>query len=144
MENLTAARQALPPQVVVLEISPIYETRPWGYTDQPDFLNQVIKAQTVLEPLDLLAYLKQREFRLGRTPTFKNGPRVVDLDVLFYDDLVFDSPTLNIPHPGIPTRAFVLAPLTDIAPEYRHPVSGKTMQELLAGVDSGEVKKIYP
>lgn len=144
MENLAAARQSLPPDVLLLDISPIYETRPWGYADQPDFLNQVVKAQTELAPLDLLAYLKLWEARLGRTPTFKNGPRVVDLDLLFYDDLIFESPTLILPHPGVPSRAFVLAPLVDIAPDYRHPASGRTMLELLAGVDSQDVKKIYP
>lgn len=144
MENLAAARRSLPPNVLLLAVSPIYETRPWGYVDQPDFLNQVVKAETELAPLDLLAYLKQWEVRLGRSPTFKNGPRVVDLDLLFYDDLIFESPVLTIPHPGIATRAFVLAPLADIAPDYCHPISGITVRELLAGVDSGDVIKLSP
>jgi 2-amino-4-hydroxy-6-hydroxymethyldihydropteridine diphosphokinase len=144
LANLAAARQALPPNVLLLEASPIYETRPWGYADQPDFLNQVVKAQTGLAPMDLLTYLKQCEVRLGRTPTFKNGPRQVDLDLLFFDDLVLDSPTLTVPHLGIPERAFVLAPLADIAPDYCHPVSGKTVKQLLEGVDTTDVKKIYP
>ncbi len=144
LDNLSAARRALSPDVLLLEASPIYETRPWGYTEQPDFLNQVVKTQTGLAPLDLLAYLKQWEIRLGRTPTFKNGPRLVDLDVLFYDDLVFNSPTLTIPHTGIPERAFVLAPLADIAPDYHHPVLGKTVKQLLGAVDISDVHKIYP
>jgi 2-amino-4-hydroxy-6-hydroxymethyldihydropteridine diphosphokinase len=144
LANLDAARQSLPPNVMLLETSPIYETRPWGFADQPDFLNQVVKAQTELAPLDLLTYLKQWEVRLGRIPTFKNGPRQVDLDLLFYDDLIFDSPTLTIPHPGIPERAFVLAPLADIAPDLCHPVSGKTVKQLSEGVNLKDVHKIYP
>lgn len=144
MVTLASASQSLPPKVLVIQHSPIYETRPWGFSDQPDFLNQVVIAQTELTPSDLLAYLKQLEVRLGRTPTFRNGPRVIDLDILFYDDLIFESPTLTIPHPGVASRAFVLAPLADIAPDFCHPVCGKTMRELLAEVDSRDVKKIYP
>jgi len=143
-ENLASARRSLPPGITILDESPVYETRPWGFTDQPDFLNQVVKGQTELSPLDLLAYLKHREARLGRTPTFKNGPRVVDLDILFYDDLIFESPTLTIPHPGIPIRAFVLAPLADIAPNFCHPASGKKISELIAEIDSQDVKKTTP
>jgi 2-amino-4-hydroxy-6-hydroxymethyldihydropteridine diphosphokinase len=144
LANLAAALQALPPSILILEASPIYETSPWGYADQPDFLNQVIKAQTELTPQDLLVYLKQWEVRLGRTPSFKNGPRQVDLDVLFYDDLVFDSLSLTIPHPGIPERAFVLAPLADIAPDFRHPVLDKTVKQLLDAIDIRDVNKISP
>lgn len=144
MVNLASACRSLPPKVQVKQLSPIYETRPWGFTDQPNFLNQVVIAQTELTPSDLLAYLKQLEVSLGRIPTFRNGPRVIDLDILFYDDLIYESPTLSIPHPGVTNRAFVLAPLVDIAPDFSHPVSGKTMRELFVEVDSRDVKKIYP
>lgn len=144
MENLAAARHALSPQVILLEASPIYETKPWGYSNQPDFLNQVVKAQTELEPLDLLAFLKQWEARLGRTPSFKYGPRLVDIDILFFDDLILETPALTIPHPEIPKRAFVLAPLTDIAPDMIHPIYGKSIRQLLEKIDLDEVKKIFP
>lgn len=143
-KNLAAARNALSPQVILLEASPIYETKPWGYSNQPDFLNQVVKTQTKLNPLDLLAYLKQCEVSLGRIPSFKYGPRLVDMDILFFDDLILETPALTIPHPEIPKRAFVLAPLTDIAPDMIHPILGRSIRQLLKKVDMDEVKKISP
>ena len=143
-KNLASARRALSPKVLIIKVSPIYETKPWGYADQPDFLNQVVKAKTDLEPTDLLAFLKQCEVRLGRTPTFKNGPRQVDLDLLFYDDLIFESDALTIPHPGIVKRGFVLAPMADIAPDFIHPQNGKSIKQLLAEVELSEVNKISP
>jgi 2-amino-4-hydroxy-6-hydroxymethyldihydropteridine diphosphokinase len=140
LANLNAAIEVLPPAVRVTALSPVYETPPWGYSDQPDFLNQVVQGETEHSPLALLAALKQLEEALGRTPTFRNGPRVIDLDILFYDDLVLDTPHLAIPHPRLAERAFVLAPLADLAPDLRHPVLGKTVKELLQAVDSGPVK----
>jgi 2-amino-4-hydroxy-6-hydroxymethyldihydropteridine diphosphokinase len=80
--------------------SPVYQTAPWGFSDQPDYLNQVIEAGTDLEPLELLRYLKALEIRLGRETTFRYGPRKIDLDILFYDDLILDTPELEIPIPG--------------------------------------------
>jgi len=121
---LSAAAAALPPAVMVAARSPVYETPPWGFTDQPAFLNQALRAATALSPLALLAYLKQIEARLGRQPTIRNGPRVIDLDILFYDDLNLSTPVLTIPHPRLHERAFVLQPLTAIAPDLRHPVLG--------------------
>ncbi|MBN1665980.1 MAG: 2-amino-4-hydroxy-6-hydroxymethyldihydropteridine diphosphokinase [Anaerolineales bacterium] len=132
--NLAAARAALPPLVREVTASPIYCTPPWGFEQQPDFLNQVVLAQTEASPLELLAYLKQVEAQVGRKPTFRYGPRVVDLDILFYDDLVLQHPELTIPHPRLAERAFVLVPLADLAPELRHPVSGQTVQAMLAAL----------
>ena len=129
--NLQAAIVMLSPAVHVLAQSPIYETAPWGYEDQPDFLNQVIEAETELGPPDLLAHLKNIETELGRQPTFRYGPRLIDLDILFYDDLVLETPELTIPHPQFHKRTFVLAPLADLAPALRHPVLGKTVCEFL-------------
>jgi 2-amino-4-hydroxy-6-hydroxymethyldihydropteridine diphosphokinase len=135
-DNLRLAREALPPAVVVEVCSPIYETAPWGYADQPAFLNQVLKAVTQLSPQDLLAYLKQIETRLGRQESFRNGPRLIDIDILFYDDLILDTPELVIPHPRMEGRAFVWAPLADIAPYLRHPILGRTPREVLATIDT--------
>jgi 2-amino-4-hydroxy-6-hydroxymethyldihydropteridine diphosphokinase len=141
--NLKAAAQALQPPVVPLEYSPIYETAPWGYADQPDFLNQVIKAETGLTPIGLLAHLKGIEQDMGRIASFRNAPRVIDLDILFYDDQVMQTRKLTIPHPRAAERAFILVPLADIAPDLHHPVLGRTIAELLAGIDTSTVKK-YP
>lgn len=138
--NLKTAIQQMPPRVQVIAESPIYETPPWGYLEQPAFLNQVVLGKTRLKPDVLLVYLKQLEIRLGRTPTVRYGPRLIDIDILFYDDLILDKPNLTIPHPHLHERAFVLVPLADIAPEYPHPVSGKTTQQLLAQVDSSQIR----
>ncbi len=138
--NLRAAVAALPPDVQVTAASPIYQTPPWGYTDQPDFLNQVVRGETVLPPNKLLAYLKEIETNVGRTPTFRYGPRVVDLDILFYDDLTLEQPDLTIPHPRLHDRAFVLIPLADLAPGLRHPISKATISELLTSADTSGVE----
>lgn len=128
--NLQAVRGALAPPVRLLQASPIYETEPWGFLDQPAFLNQVLKAETNLPPLDLLAYLKDLEVQLGRQPNLRYGPRLIDIDILLYDDLVLSLPGLEIPHPRLAERAFVLVPLVDLAPDLRY-LDGQTMQQLL-------------
>ena len=124
-ENLDRAIQALAQVGTVGEVAPYIVSKPEGYSHQADFVNTVLILQTVLEPMPLLRALKQLEKDLGRVPTFPNGPRVIDLDILFYDDKVIfeDTPeyTLFIPHPRIPEREFVLKPLSYILPEFIHP-----------------------
>lgn len=133
--NLKNAINNLTPQMDVKKKSSVYETPPWGYTDQPAFLNQVVMVQTYMEPEDLLGHLKRLEVVLGREPTFENGPRVIDMDILFYDDLIVNSPPLVIPHPRLHQRAFVLVPLNEIAPNLIHPLLKKPISELLLNVD---------
>lgn len=130
-ENLRLAHKALPPVIQVVASSSIYETDPWGYPDQPAFLNQVVQIETRLPPPALLVTLKDLERILGRRPTFRYGPRLIDLDILFYGNLVIDTPMLTIPHSRLAERAFVLVPMVEIAPDLIHPVLGLTMQQLL-------------
>lgn len=140
VENLRAALQALLPVVDIQAASPVYETPPWGYTDQPAFLNMVLQANTELLPADLLRELKRIEVELGRQPNFRYGPRLIDLDILFYGDQVVELETLGIPHPRLHERAFVLVPLADLALHLRHPLMGKTVRDLLASVERGEIR----
>jgi 2-amino-4-hydroxy-6-hydroxymethyldihydropteridine diphosphokinase len=142
--NLRTAIASLPPQIQLETQSAIYETEPWGYSDQPAFLNLVIRATTILEPDKLLKYLKNIEVVMGRQETFRFGPRLIDLDILFYDDLVMDTPELTIPHPRIRERAFVLIPLAEIAPDLFHPRLGQTIQQLKTLVDASSIKLVLP
>lgn len=120
-------------------ISRLYQTVPVGYADQPDFLNLVVEAETIFAPLDLLRYLKELEVEMGRQPTFRNGPRPIDIDILFYDDLEYnDGDTLIIPHPRLHERGFVLAPLADLSPSFIHPSLHRSIEEMLdALVETG-------
>ena len=138
-DNLLSAIHCLAPKARVINCSPVYETPPWGYEDQPKFLNQVIKIETDLEPGDLLVYIKNIENLIGREETFRFGPRSIDIDILFYDDLVIDTPPLIIPHTSIPERAFVLLPMADLSSNFRHPALGVTIGTLLGKVDKKDI-----
>jgi len=139
LANLRDAINALAPDVRILRESMIYETPPWGYTDQPSFLNMVVEAETSLNPRALLSYLKKREDELGRVKNFRYGPRHIDLDILFYDELVLDGESLQIPHPRLHERAFVLVPLAELVPDFVHPILGKDVKSLLSMLDSDEI-----
>ena len=130
--NLKQAITSLPPQMTVKKKSKVYETPPWGFTDQDAFLNQVVKVTTYLDPEPLLKHLKRLEVALGRKASFRYGPRLIDLDILFYDDLVLETPALTIPHPHVHERGFVLQPMMDIAPDLVHPVTKKSICEMIA------------
>ena len=139
LANLRAAIDALAPEVCVTAESPVYETPPWGFTEQPAFLNMTVEAETDLGPGALLDHLKRLESELGRVESFRYGPRLIDLDILFYDDLALDTPPLVIPHPRLHQRAFVLVPLADLAPELVHPVLKRRVSELLSDVDTSGI-----
>ncbi len=121
-------------QTQVLQVSSFYQTSPVGYTDQPDFINAAAKIQTRLEPLELLDFLQEIERSLGKNITVRWGPRSIDLDIVLYDNLIINQERLQIPHPRMLERSFVLIPLAEIAPEIIHPVAGKTIAELAKNV----------
>lgn len=141
LTHLRRAAQGLHSIVTVEAVSPIYETKPWGLAGQPDFLNLCVAATTPLAPRPLLAALKNLEVQLGRRPGVRWGPRLIDIDILFYDDLILQEEELIIPHPRLAERAFVLMPLADLAPELIHPQTGRTIRAMSAGVDATLVKK---
>ncbi len=122
----------------LLAKSSLYKTQPLGYTSQDWFVNGVIKIETDLEPLELLRSLKSIESRLGRVETFRWGPRFIDLDILFFDEHEIQTEQLQIPHPFIQERQFVLAPLAEIDRNLVHPVLKKTVQELLEGLQENQ------
>ena len=142
LANLKQAIVSLTPQMEVKAKSSVYETPPWGYEDQPKFLNQVVKVKTYLEPEALLKHLKRLEVALGRKESFPNGPRLIDIDILFFDDAVLNTPSLVIPHPRLHERGFVLLPLMDIAPDLVHPISKKSVSEMVVECDVSEIQLV--
>ena len=137
---LAQALQQLEPEITIITQSQIYETPPWGYTNQPAFLNQVILANTSLSAQDLLSRLKNIEQDMGRKPNFRYGPRVIDLDILFFNDEVIQDDNLVIPHPELTNRTFVLIPMREIAPNFEHPMQKKTIKELAEMVNSDDMQ----
>lgn len=138
--QLLRARQTLATVLQEDAASALYRTPPWGYPDQPDFINAVIRYRTDLSPLVLLALLQRVEQEQGRERPFKNAPRTLDLDVLLYDDLHLNLPQLTLPHPGIRERAFVLYPLADLNPECL--LEGISVREWLARCDTSGITRI--
>jgi len=143
IENCLKALNEVAGFASILAVSPVYETEPVGKEDQPDFINCVVKVGTKLSPSRLLISLKSVEEKLGRSRKERWEPRVIDLDIIFYDDLVIETQELTIPHPRAHLRGFVLLPLCDIAPELIHPVLKVSVSGLLNGLkDTKRVLKI--
>ena len=115
----------------ILSTSAIYETEAWGKIDQPSFYNQVLQVQTDYSPNEVLQEILAIELNMGRERIVKYGPRLIDIDILFYNYEVIETPELIVPHPQIQLRRFVLAPLAEIVPKYIHPLLQKTIAELL-------------
>lgn len=128
-ENLAIARRRLEGILQEVKFSSIYETEPVGYLEQPWFLNQVCVGKTELYPIALLFWLKDTEKELGRVPGPRFGPRRIDLDIIFYENWVFSSELLTLPHPRYRERAFVLQPLLEILPEWKDPQTGVRVKD---------------
>lgn len=144
-ENLLLAQELIGDQIGVIQaISPIYQTAAWGLENQPDFLNQVIKIDTPLQPEELLQRLLQLETQMGRVRRIKWGERLIDLDILYYHNQTIHTQTLQVPHPGIPNRRFTLIPLVDICPEATHPVLGLKQRQLLEQCQDPLPVSIFP
>ncbi len=142
-QNLRSAVAALGRIGRVLAVSPVFETEPMYHEGQDLFLNCVVSLETTLEPRALLEKLQSIEASLGRERRVRYGPRTVDLDILFYDALVISEPGLEIPHPRIAERLFVLAPLNEVRPEFVHPVLGVSVSKMLSALrtDKGVVRR---
>ncbi|MGN0345331.1 MAG: 2-amino-4-hydroxy-6-hydroxymethyldihydropteridine diphosphokinase [Lachnospiraceae bacterium] len=123
------------PLCQVIKVADYIQTEPYGGVEQDVFLNSALELRTLLFPEELLALLNQIEAEAGRERTIHWGPRTLDLDILFYDDCIIDTPSLTIPHIDLQNRDFVLLPMAQIAPYYRHPVLGYTMGQLLDQLD---------
>ena len=135
MSNLASAIKRLSQKMTVKKVSSVYETDPVYYKEQPLYLNTALSAITELDPFELLSFVKSIESAQGRQPSFRDAPRLIDIDILFYGDQVIETPELTIPHPRIAERDFVLVPLAEIAPEVAHPVSHEKVEDLLAVMD---------
>ena len=134
-----------PEALTIVATSSIYETAPWGYTDQPDFLNCVVEVETRFSPVKLLKRIERVEQEIGRTPTWRYGPRLIDVDILLYGDvcLRLSDPDLNIPHPRMEQRAFVMIPLAEIAGDVVHPVLQRTISDLASTFDGTEGVRLW-
>ncbi len=143
-QNLRGAVAALKQHLEVEAVSSWYETEPVGITDQPGFLNLALAAATRLDPPELLGLAKRIEEQIGRRPTYRWGPRLIDIDILLYADRVVEGPDLTIPHRELAHRAFVLVPLAEVGPQAFHPVLHKTVRELVDAADTDGVRRIRP
>ena len=145
IQTLAQAHNLIAGQVgVIIQQSALYETAPWGVDNQPSYINQVVQVKTTLTPAQTLVHTQAIEQQLGRIRLEKWGARLIDIDLLYYDQLVYHSDSLTIPHLYLHLRRFTLVPLVEIAPDFQHPVLCKTNQRLLEECpDTGEVTRIH-
>jgi 2-amino-4-hydroxy-6-hydroxymethyldihydropteridine diphosphokinase len=129
-------------EIRVLRRSSLYETAPREMLDQPSFLNAVVEVETSLFPMQLLARVREIERHMGRRRVAPKGPRNIDIDILFYGRTVIATPELEVPHPRMAERRFVLEPLAEIAPDFRHPLTGRTAGEMLTALEPQGVRRL--
>lgn len=140
--NLLLARSELAKVISIVKTSSVYETPPWGYTSQPSFLNQVIAAKTRFAPSELLSIVKGIEKKMGRMETFRNGPRLIDIDILLYGSQLINTAELILPHPRLLERGFVLVPLAEIAPRLVIPGTDVSVKDQLKKIDQKGILKV--
>lgn len=131
------------PKIEITKLSSVYETEPWEVESPNWFLNLVLKTECKLPPLQLLDFLEETEKKLGRKSKSDNSPRTVDIDILFYNDWIFHTPRLVVPHPLLPKRKFVLVPLAEIEPELEHPQLQKDVKTILEELEDNAQVKFY-
>lgn len=138
----TAIDRLHSPELRILRVSSVYETEPQGRRNQRWFLNLVAEARTDLFPRQLLGRIARIERQLGRRRMLANGPRTIDIDILFFGGVIVETPELTIPHPRLAERRFVLAPMVELAPDLRDPVTRRTMRDLLPATAGQGVKRV--
>ena len=143
-QHLRAALRALGRVGHIEAVSTVYRTEPVGYQEQPDFWNLVVRIATTLPPGALLEAISRIEDAEGRQRPFLNAPRTLDIDLLLYGDVVRDEPWLTIPHPRLAQRGFVLAPLAELDPERRHPLTGERLADMAAAVGTAGLEPLFP
>lgn len=142
-KNIKNAVRLLKEKCEIIKSSPLYKTEPVGFKNQDWFINCVIEARTKLAPYELLHFLKDIEKSMGRAKAIKYGPRIIDLDILYYGDLILKEKNLTIPHPRMHKRLFILAPLVDISPDFIHPKLKKGIKALIADLKQPEKVELY-
>jgi len=136
----SAIKQLIQAKIIIKQQSHIYLTKPWGYLDQPEFLNMVIEGETDCTPAELLITVKKIEFEMGRKKTIKNGPRNIDIDILLYDMIQFENSKLKIPHPNMTERIFVMRPLDDLVPDLVIPGKDQTVHQYVIGLNPDGIR----
>jgi len=140
--NINLAIKLLQEKVKDIKVAPMYESRPVGHKNQANFLNTALMGTTDLSPLELLNFVKQIEKNVGRIKRFRWGPREIDIDILFYESSIYHDDSIQIPHPRLHERDFVLKPLLELEPEFIHPVFKESLSVLYSKLETKELSII--